>query len=136
MTIIFLMNIQDFEYIDNFSYIVSPCCYVSLINHSRRISCDMNRVIGLAITLAIGIAIGLVQQQDARGIGIIVHGADANGANGGTANGANGGIANGANGTSVNGGDGNNSNGANGVNTHGPNGINGNAVANSGVFLN
>jgi hypothetical protein len=139
MTIIFLMNIPDFEYIDNFSYIVSPCCNVSLINHTERISCEMNRVtlvIGLAITLAIGIAIGLVQQQDARGIGIIVHGADANGANGGTANGANGGIANGANGTNANGASGNNSNGANGVNTHGPNGINGNAVANSGVFVN
>jgi hypothetical protein len=130
------MNIRDFEYIDNFSYIVSHCCNLSLINHTSRISCDMNRVIGLAITLAVGIAIGLVQQQDARGIGIVVHGADANGANGGTANGANGGIANGANGTSANGANGNSSNGANGVNTHGPNGIDGNAEANSGVFLN
>ena len=91
----------------------------------------MNRVtlvIGLVTTLAIGIAIGLIQQQDAHGIGIIVHGADANGANGG--------IANGANGTSANGANGNNSNGANGVNTNGPNGITGNAVANSGVFVN
>ena len=99
----------------------------------------MNRlilVIGLATTLAVGIAIGLIQQQDAHGIGIIVHGADANGANGGTANGANGGIANGANGTSANGANGNNSNGANGVNTNGPNGITGNAVANSGVLVN
>jgi hypothetical protein len=79
------MNISEFEYIYNFFYIVSACCNVSLTNHTRRISCEMNRVtlvIGLAITLAIGIAIGLVQQQDARGIGIIVHGADANGANG------------------------------------------------------
>ena len=125
------MNIPDFEYIDNFSYIVSPCCNVSLINHTKRISSDMNRVtlvIGLAITLAVGIAIGLVQQQDARAIGIIVHGADANGANGG--------IANGANGTSVHGANGSNSNGANGVNTNGPNGNNGNAVANSGVSVN
>ena len=91
----------------------------------------MNRVTlvnGLAITLAVGITIGLVQQQDARGIGIIVHGADANGANGGSANGANGTSANGANGS--------NSSGANGVNTHGPNGINGNSVGNSGVFVN
>ena len=65
MTIIFLRNVSDFEYIDNFSYIVRPCCNVSLINHTRRISCDMNRVtlvIGLAITLAVGIAIGLIQQ--------------------------------------------------------------------------
>jgi len=133
------MNIPDFEYIDNFSYIVSPCCNVSLINHTKRISSDMNRVtlvIGLAITLAVGIAIGLVQQQDARAIGIIVHGADANGANGGIANGANGGIANGANGTSVHGANGSNSNGANDVNTNWPNGINGNAVANSGVSVN
>ena len=53
----------------------------------------MNQVtllIGLAMTLAVGIPIGLVQQQDARGIGIVVHGADANGVNGGNANGANG----------------------------------------------
>jgi len=139
MTKIFLMNIPDFEYIDNFSYIVSPCCNVSLINHTRRIWCEMNRltlVIGLATTLAVGIAIGSIHQQDAHSIGIIVHGADANGANGGTANGANGGIANGANGTSASGANGNNSNGANGVNTNGPNGITGNAVANSGVFVN
>jgi hypothetical protein len=66
----------------------------------------MNQVtllIGLAMTLAVGIPIGLVQQQDARGIGIVVHGADANGANGGIANGANGGNHNGLDGTSHNG---------------------------------
>ncbi|PWU81274.1 MAG: hypothetical protein DLM72_07775 [Candidatus Nitrosopolaris wilkensis] len=60
--------------------------------------------IGLALTLAVGIAIGLVQQQYARGIDIIVHGTSTNGANG--------------------------------IGTHGANGIKGNAVANSGVFLN
>jgi hypothetical protein len=51
----------------------------------------MNQVallIGLAITLAIGIPLGLEHQQDARGI--VVQGADANGVNGGNANGANG----------------------------------------------
>jgi hypothetical protein len=77
-------------------------------------------VIGLVMILVVGIAIGLGQHQDARGISTIVHGADANGANGTSANGANG----------------SNSNGANGVNTRGPNGINGNALANSGVSLN
>jgi len=66
----------------------------------------MNQVtllIGLAMTFAVGIPIGLVQQQDARGIGIVVHGADANGVNGGNANGANGGNHNGLDGTSHNG---------------------------------
>jgi hypothetical protein len=69
----------------------------------------MNQVtllIGLAMTLAVGIPIGLVQQQDASGIGIVVHGADANGANGGNHPGLNG--------TSANGANGNNTNGANG----------------------
>lgn len=77
----------------------------------------MNQVtllIGLAMTLAVGIPIGLVQQQDARGIGIVVHGADANGANGGNHDGANGGNHPGLNGTSANGANGKNANGANG----------------------
>jgi hypothetical protein len=77
----------------------------------------MNQVtllIGLAMTLAVGIPIGLVQQQDASGIGIVVHGADANGANGGNHDGANGGNHPGLNGTSANGANGNNTNGANG----------------------
>ena len=77
-------------------------------------------IIGLPIMLAVGIAIGLVQQQDARGISISVPGHDANGANGTSANGANG--------TSAN--------GANGISTHGANGINGDAAANSGGFVN
>ena len=85
-------------------------------------------IIGLPIILAVGIAIGLVQQQDARGISIRVLGHDANGANGGNANGANGTGANGANGTSAN--------GANGISTHGANGINGDACGNSGGFVN
>jgi hypothetical protein len=62
----------------------------------------MNQVtllIGLAMTLAVGIPIGLVQQQDASVIGIVVvHGADANGANGGNHDGANGDNTHGANG--------------------------------------
>ena len=64
-------------------------------------------LIGLAITLAIGMPAGLVQQQDARGI--VVHGADASGASG--ANGAN---ANGVNGKNTGGVNGTNANGANG----------------------
>ena len=61
----------------------------------------MNQVtllIGLAMTLAVGIPIGLIQQHDARNIGIVVNGADANGVNGGNANGANGGNHNGLSG--------------------------------------
>ena len=69
-------------------------------------------LIGLAMTLAIGMPTGLVQQQDAHGI--VVHGADANGANGGIANGANGNNTSGANGTNANGANGVDANGANG----------------------
>jgi hypothetical protein len=77
-------------------------------------------LIGLAMTLAVGIPIGLVQQQDARGIGIVVHGADANGANAGNHDGANGGNHPGLNGTSANGANGNNTNGANSISTSHP----------------
>lgn len=70
-------------------------------------------LIGLAMTLAIGMPTGLVQQQqDAHGI--VVHGADANGANGGIANGANGNNTSGVNGTNANGANGVDANGANG----------------------
>ena len=58
-------------------------------------------LIGLAITLAIGMPAGLVQQQDARGI--VVHGADASGASGANANGVNGKNTGGVNGTNANG---------------------------------
>ena len=94
-------------------------------------------IIGLMTALVIGNVIALVPQQNASGISIIVRGADVNGANGANANGANGGNSNGANGTTgANGANGNNTNGANGITTHGSNGINGDAMANSGVFLN
>ena len=70
------------------------------------------KLVALLIGLAIMLAIGMVQQQDVRGI--VVHGADANGANGGIANGANGNNTSGANGTNANGANGGNANGANG----------------------
>ena len=70
------------------------------------------KLVALLIGLAITLAIGMVQQQDVSGI--VVHGADANGANGGIANGANGNNTSGANGTNANGANGGNANGANG----------------------
>jgi hypothetical protein len=70
------------------------------------------KLVALLIGLAIMLAIGMVQQQDVSGI--VVHGADANGANGGIANGANGNNTSGANGTNANGANGGNANGANG----------------------
>ncbi|HET7148211.1 MAG TPA: hypothetical protein VFI73_06885 [Candidatus Nitrosopolaris sp.] len=69
-------------------------------------------LIGLAIALIMGIPFGTVHQQDARGI--VVHGTDANGADGGTVNGANGNNTSGINGTNANGANGGNANGANG----------------------
>ena len=83
----------------------------------------MALLIGLAITLAIGMPAGLVQQQDARGI--VVHGADASGASGASAanaNGVNGKNTGGVNGTNADGANGVNANGANGVNANGANG--------------
>ena len=59
------------------------------------------KLVALLVGLATMLAIGMVQQQDVRGI--VVHGADANGANGGIASGANGTNANGANGVNANG---------------------------------
>ena len=59
------------------------------------------KLVALLVGLATMLAIGMVQQQDVRGI--VVHGADANGANGGIASGANGINANGANGVNANG---------------------------------
>jgi hypothetical protein len=109
------MNISFFEYMENFSYSVSRCFEGSLIKHTGRYHMRMNHLtllIGLAITLAIGLPFGLAHQQDARGI--VVHGADSNGANGGIANGANGNNTSGANGTNANGANGVDANGANG----------------------
>lgn len=79
----------------------------------------MTLIRGLAITIAIGIAISLLEEHEVSAV---------NGVNGTSTHGANGlKGANGANGTSTHGANGNSANGADGTN--------GDAAAKSGVFL-
>jgi hypothetical protein len=89
-------------------------------------------IIGLAIILATGIAMGLVEQHEVSAANG-ANGTAANGANGTAATGANGVKgANGANGTSAHGANGNSANGADDAITQGPNG---DTVPKSGIFF-
>jgi hypothetical protein len=153
LTIIFPINISEFEYIDAFSYIVRRCCeaseiyyvggYPSEMNHSKKTLEIAAIVIVVALT---GVALAVPQQALANRphnlFAIGTHGINAHGADGDKGvNGVNGVSVPGANGNNANGANGNNDNGmgANGISGGNANGVNGisapgvNAASSNGV---